>query len=174
VVSWLPGRAPGATPLDRVFGLRPNLYAAWRDFEAVFWERGLLEPGLLELCRLRVAQLLGCESALGLRHGPAGLPAVSERRVEALDDWASSPLFSAAERACLAFAEMFVRDPHAIADADAAAVVEQLGQKGLVALCEWLALCDGFSRFRIALAVEPEGDAARLVDPPATGASSAH
>jgi hypothetical protein len=69
---------------------------------------------------------------------------------------------------------MFVRDPHAITDADAAAVVEHLGEAGLVALAEALALFDGFCRFRLLLGVEPESDGVTIVDPPKTGAASAH
>ena len=118
-MTWLPEQAQGETPLDRVFGLRPNLYAAWRDFAALFWERRVLPPRVLELCRLLVARLHGCESELRLRYRPALDAGLREAQVAALGSGDESE-FDAAERACLRFAEMFVRDPHAISDADAA------------------------------------------------------
>jgi alkylhydroperoxidase family enzyme len=171
-MTWLPAQAQGETPLDRVFGLRPNLYAAYRDFAALFWERRVLPPRVLELCRLLVARLHGCESELRLRHRPALEAGLREAQVAALGSGDESE-FDAAERACLRFAEMFVRDPHAICDEDAAAVAAQVGEPGLVALAEALAVFDGFCRFRILLGVEPETGPLRVVDAPKPGRASA-
>jgi alkylhydroperoxidase family enzyme len=173
-MSWLPlpRAADGATPLDRGFGLRPELYQRYRDFVALFWEPRVLDPVILELCRLRVAQLHGCRSELGLRHRAALDAGLGEAKVAALAGGDESG-FEAAERACLRFTEMFVRDPHAIRDEDAAAVTAQLGEPGLVALAEALAVFDGFCRFRLILGVEPEAEALRVVDAPAPGDASA-
>jgi AhpD family alkylhydroperoxidase len=171
-MSWLPREAGGETPLDRSFGLRPNLYAAYRDFVALFWERKLLDPVLLELCRLRVAQLLGCEPELAVRYAPAREAGLGEEKIAELERWWRSPRFDAAERACLRFAEGFVQDPHAITDEDAAAVRDAVGEPGLVALSEALAIFDGFSRFRTLLGVEPPPGGPRLVRAPAPGEPS--
>ena len=81
-------------------------------------------------------------------------------------------LFSDLERAALAFAEMFVNDPHAITDEDTRAVVKELGDEGMVAFVEALALFDGFARFRVMLGVEAEGDAALEIDSPRVGDAS--
>ena len=169
-VSWLPRQAPGETALDRCFGLRPDLYAAWRDFAALLWRGGRVDPVILELCRLLVAKLHGCEAELAIRHRPALAAGLDERQVAALGE--DETPFDPAQRACLRFAEMFVRDPHAITDADAAAVVEHLGKPGLVALTEALAIFDGFSRFRLVLGIEAAPTGVAAVDPP--GARSAH
>jgi alkylhydroperoxidase family enzyme len=146
-MSWLPlpRAADGATPLDRVFGLRPELYERYRDFVALFWEQRVLDPVILELCRLRVAQLNGCRSELALRHRPALDAGLGEAKVAAL----------------------------AGGDESAAAVTAQLGEPGLVALAEALAVFDGFCRFRLILGVEPEVEALRVVDAPAPGQASA-
>ena len=171
-MTWLPAQAQGETPLDGVFGLRPNLYAAYRDFAALFWERRVLPPRVLELCRLLVARLHGCESELRLRYRPALDAGLREAQVAALGS-GNEAEFDAAERACLRFAEMFVRDPHAISDADAAAVSAQIGEPGLVALAEALAVFDGFCRFRMLLGVEPEAGPVRVLDAPKPGQASA-
>jgi alkylhydroperoxidase family enzyme len=170
-MSWLPKQSAGATPLDRTFGLRPNLYEAWRDFMAAFWERGVLDPVILELCRLQVARIHGCEAELAVRHRAAVESGLREEQVEALGR--SEASFDAAQRACLRFTEMFVRDPHAITDEDAAAVVAELGEAGLVALAEALALFDGFCRFRLMLGVAPPGEGVTVIESPRTGGASA-
>jgi len=151
-VSWL-----GTPPtLDGVFGLRPELYQAWRGFRDVFWDEALVDPVVLELCRLRVATLHACAAELAQRTPAAHAAGLDEQKLAALADWASDPRFDARERACLRFAEQFVLDPHGITDADAAAVVAALGEPGLVALIEALALFDGFCRFRLVLGVEQD------------------
>jgi alkylhydroperoxidase family enzyme len=154
VTPWLPEQAPAADPFARAFALRPNLFEAWRDFAALFWKRRLVEPILLELCRLRVAQLLGARHPLSLRTPEALAAGLREEQVEALASWWTSDAFGARERACLRFAEQFVLDAKGIRDEDAAAVVAVLGEPGTVAFVEALAIFDGFSRFCTSLGIE--------------------
>ncbi len=146
-MSWLPETATGATPIERVFGLRQDLFIACRDFAALFWERRLVDPTLLELCRVRIGQMIGAElPALcdAMNDARAAVPAA---KLADLDAWWKSAAFSDTERACLRFAEQFVLDPKGIGDDDAAAVVAALGDAGTVAFVEALAILDGFSRF---------------------------
>jgi alkylhydroperoxidase family enzyme len=171
-VSWLPAAAAGATPLDRVFGLRPDLYEPFRAFYAVFWTERLLDPVVLELCRLRVAQLLGCDSEQEVRYAPALDAGLTEEQIARLPDWPRDPTFTDAQRAALAFAEQFVLDPHGIDDDCRDAVIDHLERAGLVALCEALALFDGFCRFRTILGVEASG-AVHVVPGPAVELSLA-
>ena len=168
-MTWLPEAATGDTPLDRVFGLRPDLYELFRAFYAVFWTDRLLDPILLELCRLRVAQLLACASEQRVRYAPARDAGLTEEEVARLADWPRHPSFTDPQRAALAFTEQFVLDPHGIDDAQRDAVIDHLGLPGLVALCEALALFDGFCRFRTILGVEPPGSVQVVAGPaPAT------
>jgi alkylhydroperoxidase family enzyme len=171
-VTWLPDVAPGDTPLDRSFGLRPNLYEDFRRWSAVFWEGCSLDPVLLELCRLRVAQLHDCQAELRLRYRPALEAGLDEAKIAALPRAATSPAFSELERDCLALAELFVADPHAISDEDAARVTDRLGPEGTVALVQALALFDGFARFRLVLGIEPPADPALVVPAPSASADS--
>jgi alkylhydroperoxidase family enzyme len=167
-VSWIldaaRARPDGGTPLEGAFSLRPNLFEDFRRFYALFWEQRALDPVILELCRLRVAQIHGCEAELRVRYQPALDAGLTEAKIAALPQASHSPLYSDAERACVAFAELFAIDPHAIADDDAARVVAALGDAGAVALVEALALFDGFARFRLMLGVEPP-EATRVVVP---------
>ena len=137
MTTWLPGVVveEGASEFDSVFGLRPDLFDAYRDFESVFWTHGLLDAEILDACRARCAQLLRA----------AGAPQVTLA--------ASDP--ASALAACLTLAEQFVIDPHGVTAEMRDAVVAHVGDAGLVALVEVLAVFDGFTRFRTVLGIAP-------------------
>ena len=155
-MTWLPETAPGANPLERVFGLRPNLFEAWRGFAQIFWEKRLLDPVLLELVRLRVAQMHEARFPLASRRPEARAAGLDEAKLAELEHWWRSPSFTEAERACLRFAEQFVLDAKGMSDEQARPVIAALGAKGAVALVEALAIFDGFGRFCRMLEIEPE------------------
>lgn len=148
-MSWLTNRKD-ASSFEDIFALRPNLFAEYERFYSLFWSLRPVDPGLLELCRLRMAQLLGYEE------GPLCAVGLAEEKRAALDAWKTAPIFSDGERACLAFAEKFVLAPHSISDADAATVTAHLSAKEMVAFVEALAIFDGFTRFRIILGARPD------------------
>ncbi len=152
------------TTFDEVLALRPDLAAPYRDFLGVFWDRRLVEPVVLDLCRLRVAQLLGCASELAVRTRAAVDAGLASVQVERLPGWPSEECFTDEHRAALAIAEQFVLDPHGVDSAMRDAMVVHVGTPGLVALVEALALFDGFTRFRLLLCDEPAVQA--VVDPP--------
>jgi AhpD family alkylhydroperoxidase len=166
VSTWLPAEADGDTSFARVFGLRPDLYAPYRDFVALFWQRRLVDPVLLELCRLRVAQLLGCGSELALRTRTAVDAGLTDAHVAALTQWPTAEAFTDAQRSALTLAEQFVIDPSGVDDELRASVRSHLSSAELVALVEALALFDGFTRFAVLLCKD-EATGVKVVDPPA-------
>ena len=147
--SWIPGAGDGS--FERVFGLRPNLFAAWRDFAGRLFEGGQIDPGILELCRLRIGQMHGAACP---RVGGAPAPALPAEKLGDLASWWSSAAYGETERACLRFAEQFALDPKGISDEEAAAVTGALGDAGTVAFVEALAILDGFARFARILEIE--------------------
>ena len=149
-MTWLPETGPGGTDFDRTLGLRPELRADLAAFERLLWESGSVDPTLLELCRLRIAQLLGWEPEVR-RRGPAD---IAESKRAALETWRRSGAFTPIERACLELAEGFVLDPHGVSEADVGAVAAHLEPAAVVLLVEALAFFDGFTRFRAILGVE--------------------
>ena len=128
-----------------VFSLRDNLYQDYQAFARVFTDKGLLDEQLMRLCQQR------CEQLHRSGHAVAGL---SEDLIQALPQWYNSTLFSPLDKAALQLSECFCLDPHSISDAMTEAVIAHLGDAGLVALLEYLALCDGFARFRVLLETE--------------------
>jgi alkylhydroperoxidase family enzyme len=160
-VTWLPERAAGASEFERVFGLRENLFAAWREFVSLLWEERLAPPVILQLAQLRVRQLHGL--ALGAHRMSEAVEAGwDERRVAALENWWNDARFDATERACLRLAEQFVLDAKAISDEDVAPVRAALGDAAVVAFALALAIFDGFTRFQKMLGIA----AARAPSPP--------
>jgi alkylhydroperoxidase family enzyme len=159
-MSWLPEAAPGRDDFERTFGLRPELFAAWRAFAGLFWEKRLVDPVLLELCRLRIAQMNGAAYLLSIRTPEAVAAGLGEAKVANLAEWWKQAGFSDLERACLRFAEQFMVDAQGMSDEEARPVVEALGDAGTVAFIEALAVFDGTSRFCRMLDVAPAGERA--------------
>lgn len=152
-MSWLPALATGDSELERVFALRGNLFAAWRAFVALLFARRLAPPVLLELVRLRVRQMHGLPVAGSGRTSEALDAGWDESRCALLDAWWRSERFDATERACLRLAEQFVLDAKGVGDDEIAPVRAALGDAGVVALVEALALFDGFARFEKMLGI---------------------
>ncbi|WP_234082867.1 carboxymuconolactone decarboxylase family protein [Azonexus sp. R2A61] len=64
-----------------------------------------LELGLLELVRLRVSQINGCAFCVAM-HVPLGRKyGLSENQLQLVATWKEAPIYSARERAALAWAE---------------------------------------------------------------------
>jgi len=154
-MSWLPAAGPGRDDFERTYALRPNLFAAWRKFAGLFWEKRLVDPVLLELCRLRIAQLHGAAYPLSLRTPEAAAAGLDEAKISRLAEWWKQPGFSELERAALRFAEQFALDAGAMSDEEAKPVTSALGDAGTVAFIEALAIFDGFGRFCRMLDVAP-------------------
>lgn len=156
-MTWLAETAQGATPLDRTFGLRPEAYARFRELYGGLWDPAVLDPRVLELCRLRIATILGCDSERAVRFGDGADAGVHESDVDALPRWPTSSAFTDRERVCIAFAEQYVMDPHELTDDHFEALHRHLDAPALATLTLAVAMFDALGRFRLALGVEPVG-----------------
>ncbi len=103
-----------------------------------------LPPAVLELCRLRLAQLHGSEVEWRRRE-----VTLAPGAAQALDHWESSELFGGNLRACLAFTEVYAMDAQALTDAHADMVKSYYGEAGLVLLVEALGILDGMTRLSL-------------------------
>ncbi len=111
-----------------------------RDLYEGLWEGGV-DRDTLELCRLRMASLIGTDAE----------PAVSPELVEALPAWPSSPLFSEAQRVAIGFAEQYVIDPHGFTDAYGERLQEHFTDQQLATLTIAVATFDALARARAVL-----------------------
>jgi AhpD family alkylhydroperoxidase len=108
--------------------LRPEACALLVALNERVWQVG--DPVLLELIRLRVAQLIGNPGALQMRCSYADAAAMPESKILALPDYPSSPLFSPAERDTLAFAEQFLIDVGGTTEDARAELIQHFGADG--------------------------------------------
>jgi alkylhydroperoxidase family enzyme len=171
-MSWLPESAPGGTPLDRVFELTPVAYERFRVLYATLWDGVAIDPATLELCRLRIATLLGVKGERCVRWSIARDTGCTEAQVNALPSWPESPLFTSAQRLCLQFAEQYVLDPHSFRDEDFADLREHLDAPAVAKLMLAVAVFDALARFRLALDIRPATDRPETVSGPHAGATS--
>jgi alkylhydroperoxidase family enzyme len=145
-MSWL------ANGDDRqsLVGQLPEIAGPYFELEKSLWHQPHLPADILALCRLRLAQLHRCaaETASTAKDLP-------ETKRDALGQWDTSGQFSAAERACLAFTEVYAMDTQALTDEHAGAVKQHFGDAGLVLLIEALGMFDGVTRLSLLWQLAP-------------------
>lgn len=117
-----------------------------RVWDAI-WRQPYVPAAVLELCRLRLAQLLGASTELTAQPGIAIDPA----KVDVLlnGDYSRDAGFSAGELAALEFTEIYAQDPQALTDELADNVKRHFDDPGLVCLIKALGFIEG--RIRLAL-----------------------
>jgi alkylhydroperoxidase family enzyme len=132
--TWFPQLAAGETLLEQVAGLRPAYGEAMRDVEAAIWNQDVLEPDILELCRLRIAQLLG-----------------SDDGNQQLRRWPTDPTFTEGQRVCLGFAEQVFVDAQGVTDEQVTELVDEIGEGGFLVLLYACGFFETTERARILL-----------------------
>jgi alkylhydroperoxidase family enzyme len=137
-----------------VVSQRPRYAAALADIEAALWQQGAIGPLLLELCRLRIAQLLGCDVALAHRTPEAVAAGLDENLVSSLSRWPTDTRFSDQERTCLGYAERLLIDAQGVSDDDADRVIDAVGQGGFLVLTYACGLFETTQRARLTIAAE--------------------
>jgi hypothetical protein len=101
--------APGLTNRDReLLSEFAGTDSVLSEFYDAAWAS--TDPRLLELCRLRLAELLAHDRARAERTPAAVAAGLDERQVAELSRWPVSTAFDARERAALALAEQFAID----------------------------------------------------------------
>lgn len=160
---WLGQTGVGGSPFEDVLSLTPHILETYREFYGTLWDDHLVPADILELCRLRVAQLHVCESELAIRDHDSG---VTEFQVEQLSRWQESGAFSDSQRAALDYAELIPWQHHDVTDAMAEAVKAHLGEGGYVAFCFAVCFFDANCRLRQVLELPPVANAPG--EPPAS------
>ena len=146
--------------------LRPQACGLLVALNERVWQ--VSDPTLLELVRLRAAQLIGNPAALRVRCRYAD--GASESKILALPDYPSSPLFSSAERDILAFTEQFLIDVGGTTAAARAGLIAHFGAEGAREVVSAIYVVEFTQRLQMI--------AARLLDddpgePPVTGSLAA-
>lgn len=92
-----------------IHGVDPRAQRAVLGLETYVRNSGL-DPGLYELVKIRASQLNSCAFCLDMHNRDARRRGEDQRRLDVLSAWREAPeLFTAAERAALAFTEAVTR-----------------------------------------------------------------
>ncbi|MGD9797274.1 MAG: carboxymuconolactone decarboxylase family protein [Acidimicrobiia bacterium] len=149
--SWLPGVEDASSFLDGLAALHPEYAAALRAVEAELWAQTAVDPVTLELCRLRIAQLLRCDGALAERTPAAVAAGLDEALVEVLPRWSTDDRFDAPTRAAIGYAEQLLVDAQGVTDDHAASVIAAIGEGGFHVLTYGCGLFETMQRARLVL-----------------------
>ena len=147
--DWLPEAAEGESRFERVVNHRPRYAAALKAVESALWAQQALDPVTLELCRLRIAQLLGAQAALAHRTPEAVAAGLDEETVSALSRWPDDDRFDARLRECLGYAEQLLLDAQGVTDEQAERVVSSIGEGGFLVLTYGCGVFETTQRARI-------------------------
>ena len=131
-------------------GLQPEVFEHLSVLEQQLWADAIEAP-LLELVRLRIAQILDTPIELERRSPAAVAAGLDERMVDDLSNWPTSGLFDEQQRAVLSWSEQWVIDPEQITDEDAVRLHASLTDKECAALSTALAVFESLTRTRVAL-----------------------
>jgi AhpD family alkylhydroperoxidase len=116
-----------------------------------------IDPALRSLVQVRVSQINGCEfcvdlnSFLGLERGAA------ENKLRALPEFEDSVLFSAREKAALAYAETATRSDRRVDESLVARLHKHFDDQAIVELAALIAYQNMSSKFNAALGVPAHG-----------------
>jgi alkylhydroperoxidase family enzyme len=116
------------------------------DAHAAAW--AATSPRLLELCRVRIAMLLGCDAEVRART-PEASGTVDDGLLSALAAWPGDPRFDPLDRACLAMTEHYVMDVATLDDVTVEAVRSHLGDEGLSNFVSALLIVEQRIRLRL-------------------------
>jgi AhpD family alkylhydroperoxidase len=127
----------------------PNSMKALAALEAQVANSGL-DPTLMELVKIRASQINGCAFCLNMHTQDARAKGESEERIYLLDAWRESPLYTAHERAALAWTEAvtLVSQTH-VPDAVYEEVRAEFEPEELVKLTLLVATINAWNRFAV-------------------------
>jgi AhpD family alkylhydroperoxidase len=115
-----------------------------------------LEPGLLELIKIRSSQINGCAYCIDMHTKDARARGETEQRLYGLDAWRETPFYTERERAALAWTEAVTRvaDGHVPDDVFAHAR-QHFSEKELVDLTLAVIVINGWNRLAISFRSVP-------------------
>jgi AhpD family alkylhydroperoxidase len=140
------------------FTVAPEGYRAMSGVQRYVNECGL-EHALLELVKLRASQINGCAFCLAMHTRDMRKMGESEDRMHLLNAWREAPIYSARERAALAWTEAVTRiaDRH-VPDDIYAEARRHFSEKELTDLTLAVVVINGWNRLMIAFERPPQLD----------------
>ncbi|KAA0104701.1 carboxymuconolactone decarboxylase family protein [Mycolicibacterium sp. P1-5] len=168
-----PDKAPVLTRLmyrwaKRRFGEVPEPFAVYahhtRLLVANAVHEGLLQnaskslpPDIRELAVFWTARTVGCSWCVDFGQMLMRLEGLNLERLEHIDDYATSPLYTDDERAAIAYADAMTKDPHTITDEQVADLRRRFGADGVIELTYQIGVENMRARMNSALGITEQG-----------------
>jgi len=139
----------------------PAVYQAAAALQTYVDQSGL-DAKLRELIKIRASQINGCAFCLAMHTRDARKIGETDERMHLLAAWREAPVYSARERAALAWVEAItlVTQGH-VPDEAFEAVRRQFSEKEIVDLTAAAVVINSWNRLAIALRVPPQVDSKR-------------
>lgn len=153
-------------PRMNYFAAAPTEMQAMRAFEAAVRDSGL-PMSLVELVKIRASQINGCAYCIHMHTRDARAAGETEERIYLLSAWRESPLYTARERAALAWTEtLTLVAQRGAPEEDYEALLAGFSEADVVRLTLLIGAINVWNRLAIGFrAVHPvEGDAPRTTD----------
>jgi AhpD family alkylhydroperoxidase len=146
----------GMTPRLNPFAAAPAAMRSWLEYSQGVLQGGL-EESLMELVKIRASQINGCAFCLHMHTAEARKKGEAEERLYLLDAWRESPLYSARERAALAWTEALTLVAETRAPDEAyQALQAQFSEEEQVQLTLLIVAINGWNRIQVGFrAVHP-------------------
>ncbi|UWQ54333.1 carboxymuconolactone decarboxylase family protein [Leisingera caerulea] len=131
------------------FAAAPDLFQPMLEQEKLFKDSGL-EHSLVELVKLRASQINGCAYCIHMHSHDLRANGESEDRMQLLNAWRESSLYSDRERAALAWTEALTRvETSGAPDADYEAVAQLFSPREQVVLTLLISAINAWNRIAI-------------------------
>ncbi|MBY6056069.1 carboxymuconolactone decarboxylase family protein [Leisingera daeponensis] len=131
------------------FAIAPDLFQPMIDQEKLFKD-STLEHSLVELVKLRASQINGCAFCIHMHSQDLRAHGESEHRMQLLNAWRESSLYSDRERAALAWTEALTRiEGTAAPDADYESVAHVFAPREQVLLTLLISAINAWNRIAI-------------------------
>jgi AhpD family alkylhydroperoxidase len=169
----------------RRFGDVPEPFAVQRHHRRLFWASlvsetayqkasTVLPTSVRELAVYRTATQVGCQWCVDFGTMLQRLDGLDVDRLQHIDEYATSALYSPVERMAVAYADAMTAQPPTVTDEQVAELERELGRAGLVELTMQIGLENMRARTNHALGITGQGfDAACKVRlSPAVGSAS--
>ncbi len=126
-----------------------------------------LEPGLVELVKVRASLINGCAFCIDMHTKVARANGEMEQRLYALSAWRETPFFTPRERAALEWTDtLTLISENDVPDSLYEAARQHFSEKELVDLTLAVVLINGWNRFAIAFRTVPGSYEVRRSDTP--------
>jgi len=149
------GRA--ITPAKVIFSRFPKAIAGQLGiYYGLSGRPGGVEPGLQLLLQHHVAAMNGCSFCVDIGRAVATYQGLTFEKIDAVHEWRTSPLFTPAERAALAYVEEATRDKR-VSDETFANLRAHFDEKQIVAITWMNAIENFFNLLNGPLGIESDG-----------------